>query len=101
MTRMRFAPDQRIGEWSLGELEPLTSSMSWWPGMHRRRAASLDGVLGRAGAPPPFSPGLSLPLIVRTATEAIGAAVLSLGGQLTALRWAELRGDRKPLVPRS
>src|SRR5215217_6893805 len=31
-------------------LEPLTSSMPWWPEMHRRRAASLDEVHGRAGA---------------------------------------------------
>ena len=31
-------------------LEPLTSSMPWWAGRRRRRAASVDGVQGRAGA---------------------------------------------------
>ena len=30
-------------------LEPLTSSMPWWPGRRKRRAASVDGVPGRAG----------------------------------------------------
>jgi hypothetical protein len=42
---------------------------------------------------------LSLPLTARTATEAIGAAILNLGRHPTAVRWAELRRDRKPLVP--
>src|SRR5215218_3721069 len=81
-------------------LEPLTSSMPWWPEMHRRRAASLDEVHGRAGATTciqPGSPSVCPPW--RTATEAIGAAILSLGRHPTAVRWAELIWDRKPLVP--
>ena len=38
-------------------LEPLTSSMPWWPGKRRRRAGSVDRVQGRAGAVTPIQPG--------------------------------------------
>jgi hypothetical protein len=38
-------------------LEPLTSSMPWWPGVRRGRAASVDGVRGGAGAATSIRPG--------------------------------------------
>jgi hypothetical protein len=38
-------------------LEPLTSSMPWWPRQRRRRAASVVGVHRRAGAATSVRPG--------------------------------------------
>jgi hypothetical protein len=38
-------------------LEPLTSSMPWWPGRRMLRAASVDDVQGRAGAAISVQPG--------------------------------------------
>jgi hypothetical protein len=50
MTPMRFGLDQGKSGWSFGGLEPLTSSMPWWPAKRRRRAASVDEVPGRTSA---------------------------------------------------
>jgi integrase len=42
--RLRTGRIPLSGWVELRGLEPLTSSMPWWPGVHRRRAASLDEV---------------------------------------------------------
>jgi Phage integrase family len=57
MTLMRLEPDQEKSWVEFRELEPLTSSMPWWPGRRKKRAASVVGMLGRASGTTSIQPG--------------------------------------------
>jgi hypothetical protein len=63
-------------------LEPLTSSMPWWPGMHRPRAASLDECADVQALTPPFGPGApQFAPHASNVTQATRAAILSFAGR--------------------
>jgi hypothetical protein len=95
-------------------LEPLTSSMPWWPGKRRRRAGSVDRVQGRAGAVTPIQPGspsVCPPSLKRPAIADLSPqcrAISSVGRDHTLVRvhagscgtWHTLTAHRRRPSPR-
>ena len=77
----------------LGDSSGTDLFVPWWLGVREGQAAGDDGVPGRVGAATSIQPeALSLPLTLRTATEATGADMLSLGRPpegLLRLPWAK------------
>jgi hypothetical protein len=74
--------------------------MPWWPGKRRRRAASADGVYGRAGAAT-FSPGApQFAPHTSNAAEATRSRHSQLGNRTTGSRVGGLPGRGPPEVVR-
>jgi hypothetical protein len=79
-------------------LEPLTSSMPWWAGNRKRRAASVDGVWRRAGAATsvqPGSPSVCPPCLERSQCR---APIRSVGLDLASEPVRQLDGHAQNLA---